>query len=296
MNDVRIYLFGRFCAECSGQLMTGLNAGGKLQELLCYLLLHRGHPQPREMLADILWSDAPGFQSKKHLRQLLWQLNAALHAYSAATADRLVLVEPTWVHVNPRADLWIDVATFELACNNTRGVDGRALDACQAQALREAAELFRRGDLLEGGYQDWCLLERERLHDMYLASLDKLMDYFEAHGDYETALLHGIQILQYEPARESTHRRLMRLHFLAGDRTAALQQYERCVETLLRELAVKPAPSTVALFEQIRDGSLVDPRATSQTIDRLKRIQSMLADIQMELQHEVQSLELKRRS
>ena len=33
MNDVRIYLFGRFCAECSGQLMTGLNAGGKFQEL-----------------------------------------------------------------------------------------------------------------------------------------------------------------------------------------------------------------------------------------------------------------------
>ena len=38
-----------------------------------------------------------------------------------------------------------------------------------------------RGDLLEGCYQDWCLFERERLQNAYLAMLDKLM--VRCHGD-----------------------------------------------------------------------------------------------------------------
>ena len=40
-------------------------------------------------------------------------------------------------------------------------------------------------------------------------------------------LAYGARILHCDRARERTHRRLMRLHFLAGDRTAALRQYPR---------------------------------------------------------------------
>lgn len=87
---------------------------------------------------------------------------------------------------------------------------------------------------------------------MYLAMLNKLMAFMESCQEYETALLFGQRILQCDRAHERTHWRMMRLHYMAGDRTAALRQYERCVTALWEELGVEPAKWTSALYEQIR--------------------------------------------
>jgi DNA-binding SARP family transcriptional activator len=45
----------------------------------------------------------------------------------------------------------------------------------------------------------------------------------------------------------------MMLHLLAGDRPAALQQYERCVSVLKRELGIEPLPETRAVYRAIMD-------------------------------------------
>src|SRR5205823_7801753 len=113
----------------------------------------------------------------------------------------------------------------EQAFTCTEGVSSRDLDDRQVQLLLGAVQLYQ-GDLLEGCYLEWCLAERERLQRMYLAMLDKLMGHCEAHREYETGLDYGLRILRCEPASERTHRRMMRLQYLAGDRTAALRQYQ----------------------------------------------------------------------
>jgi len=87
---------------------------------------------------------------------------------------------------------------------------------------------------------------------MFLMMLDKLMGYCEVNHEYETGILYGSRILSYDRAREHTHKQLMRLQYLAGNRTGALRQYERCTIALDEELGVKPARSTVILYEQIR--------------------------------------------
>jgi DNA-binding SARP family transcriptional activator len=131
-----------------------------------------------------------------------------------------------------------------------RDVLGQDLSSDQVQLLHEAVELYS-GELLTGWYQDWCLLERERLQAMYLAMLDKLMIYCMVHHQYESGVEYGIRILRIDYAREKTHQRLMRLFYLSGDRTSALRQFERCAEILMRELKVKPTKSTILLYEQI---------------------------------------------
>jgi DNA-binding SARP family transcriptional activator len=210
----------------------------------------------------VLWGDTTTAQSKAYLRKALWQLQSGLDAQGEAISERLLVVEPDWVRINPRADLWLDVAVFEQTFDSIRGVPARELNSQRIQDLRGAVDLYR-GDLLEGWYQDWCLYERERLQNVFLAMLDKLMGFCEAHhdseGSYEAGLVYGALILRYERARESTHRRLMRLHYLAGNRTAAIRQYEQCVAALEEELSVKPAQRTVALYEQIRADRLESP-------------------------------------
>jgi len=66
MSALTIRLFGKFDVQCSEQTMPALEPH-KVQELLCYLLLHRDHSHPREVLAGLLWPDSPAAQSRKCL-------------------------------------------------------------------------------------------------------------------------------------------------------------------------------------------------------------------------------------
>ena len=75
---------------------------------------------------------------------------------------------------------------------------------------------------------------------MYMQMLDKLMSYSQEHHEYEAGEGYGSTILRYDRASERTYRRLMYLQYIAGDRTGALRQYERCVIALAEELGVKP--------------------------------------------------------
>lgn len=250
MHLPHVYLFGKFEVEWAEQILTSLESG-KVQELFCYLLLYRDHPHSREALADLLWGDRPNAQVKKCLRQTLWRLQTSLKSQPELRNCCLLLVEPDWIQLNPAADLWLDVTEFETAFDAMQGIPDEELESQHLQTLASAVALYR-GDLLEGWYQDWCLVERERLLDMYLALLDKLMAYCEIKQEYQAGLAFGARILSYDRAYEHTHRRLMRLHYLAGYRIKALRQYERCAAILDQELGVKPSRHTLALYEQIK--------------------------------------------
>jgi DNA-binding SARP family transcriptional activator len=299
-----ISLFGKFDARYGEQVVAGLGVC-KLQEVLCYLLLHRDRPHPRETLADLLWGKTTTAQSRRYLRKALWQLHAALDSQCNPSDGCLLLTEPDWVQVNPEANLWLDVAVFEQAYRLAQDVPGRELDPQLVHTLQGAVDLYR-GDLLEGWYQDWCLYERERLQHLYLIMLDKLMGHCEAQHDCETGLTYGALILRYDRARERTHRRMMRLHYLSRNRTAALRQYERCVAALHEELDVGPSRCTVTLYQQIRADLLADPapqlavaqeageaKAPSllEVLDRLKGLEQVLVDAQCQAQRDIQVVE-----
>jgi DNA-binding SARP family transcriptional activator len=303
MNTLRIRLFGKFQAERTGRAMGGLDAL-KVQELFCYLLLNRDRPHHREALASLLWGDNPTSQSKKYLRQALWQIQLALGSGSDKQPNDLLVIDPDWVSIISLSDLWLDVRVFDEAMSRIRGIPGQALEPAHVEVLEEAIQLYR-GDLLEGWYQDWCLYERERLQNIYLDMLDKLMAYCEAHQQYEAGTEYGAKILRYDRARERTHWRLMRLRYLAGDRAGALRQYERCAAALDQELGVKPSQRTVTLCEQIRADIVLDlafpndggsnQQKDSATLlymqERLKSLQATLNSLQHQVDQELQALE-----
>jgi DNA-binding SARP family transcriptional activator len=290
VTDLRFSLFAKFQARAGDRPVEGLHAP-KVVELLSYLLVYRDRPHAREALAALQWADRPTAQAKKYLRQTLWQIQTALEA---GGSPPLLLVDVEWVQVDPQVAFWLDVTAFEEAFAEARNVPGWQLDGAAAAALEEAVGLYQ-GDLLEGCYQDWCLFERERLQGIYLAMLDKLIGHCEAQHDYQAGLAYGNRILRYDRARERTHRRLMRLHYLARNRTGALRQYERCVEALEQELGVGPSRRTVALYEQIRadrlgpggpegDGPPPDAAPTLfEVLGRLKELQAGVDQVQREI-------------
>ena len=98
----------------------------------------------------------------------------------------------------------------------------------------------------------------------------------------------------------------MRLHYLAGDRTAALRQYERCLIALREELQVPPAQATEDLCKQIRadhldellplklenQAHLVTMACTPTLIAHLKQFQTELAAIQHWAQQYIEAMEM----
>jgi DNA-binding SARP family transcriptional activator len=296
MAKLEVHLFGRFGVRRNGQSLDGLDAC-KIQELFSYLLLHRKTIHSREMLASLLWEDCTTAQSKKYLRQALWQLQAVLaDSDGGPEEDRILLVNSDWLQLNPKANLWLDVAVFEQTFALIQGVIAGDLGGQEVQAIQCAVELYT-NHLLEGWYREWCIYERERFQTMLVMMLDKLMAYCERNNQYEMGLGYGLRILQYDGARERTHRQMMRIYYLAGDRTAALRQYQRCVEALAEDLGVKPERQTVTLYEQIcadqrenltqsletaQAGHTVAAATLMKALNLINQLQNLLVEIQQQ--------------
>jgi DNA-binding SARP family transcriptional activator len=245
---LRLQLFGRGQASYDSQPLAGFPSQ-QCFHLLCYLLLNRHHPQARERLAAVFWSQHPTATSRTYLRNALWRLRTALQD-AGAPSDEYLSIDGDCVSFVDSGQYWLDVQIFETTVTRFQDRSAQTLTAEDAARLEKAVDLYA-GDLLEGVYEDWCLYDRERLRLLYLDALHRLVTFHEYHGPYERGLAYGIRILECDPTREKVHRHMMRLYWLLGDRNEALVQYKRCVQILREELGVRPMERTQQLYKQM---------------------------------------------
>lgn len=296
MGTLRINLFGSFTIAIDERpLFVGIPHTKPL-ELFAYLLIHRAHTHPREAVATLLWPELTPPQAKKNLRKVLCTLQHFLTSAREQHDPPVLLIDHDWVALNPALELELDAATFEEACTLGQQYSGAMLDSPTAQVLADAAAIYR-GELLTGLYADWCLYERERLENMYLELCHLLLLHTEQVHTYEQAIQHGLEILRHDRANERAHRDLMRLYCLSGNRSAALRQYGHCVESLARELGVKPSKSTEQLYRNICQDELstAAPASVTPNLPHIRSSEtwshSNLQQVRAELQrmlHQVQ--------
>lgn len=247
---LNVKLFGRFGIYTATEVVTRLTQR-RAQELFSYLLLNQNRPYPRENLADRLWEDDNPAQARKSLRQALWQIKTVLQSILGSDTNKLLVLDADWVQLNRIECLSLDVDVFKDAVDASQGVQGANLSVIQRAQLEHAVKQYQ-GDLLEGWYQDWCLLERERLQNYYLTAVGKLLACCDAHGWIDCGLAHAERILRCDPTEEQAHYHIMHLHWTAGRRTQALRQYQRCEKILMQELGVQPSERTKMLHTLIR--------------------------------------------
>lgn len=260
-------LFGRFQARRAGSEWAQMGPR-KIQELVAYLLLFRRQAHHRDVLSAALWASSEPRRARKNLRQCLWQAQEG-----AGDPPTFVQVERDWIQVDPSA-FWLDVAELESAFENAHTTSGELMASEQAEALAGLVDLYR-GDLLEGWREQWCVVERERLKAMYLVLLEKLVGFCEVTGRSEEGLYYGERLLRHDCAHERTHWRMMRLSYLAGDRTGAIRQFERCRAALADQLGAEPGKFVTQLYEQVRaDAGIVDLGSLpgGQVVGRPRRI------------------------
>ena len=211
---------------------------GKVQALLAFLALPPGRAHARDTLATLLWGGLGEVKARASLRQALFMVRKALPALP------ILVIEGDSVALDP-AIVEVDLVRFE-----RRVADGTP------PALEEATALYQ-GDLLAGlavsepAFEEWLLTERERLRELAIEALAKLLAHHRQVGVPEAAVQAGLRLLALDPSQEPVHRTLMRLYARQGRRSAALKQYQVCVGVLRRELGAEPEPETRRLYQDI---------------------------------------------
>src|SRR5262245_39269094 len=236
--ELTVCALGRFSVRAAGKPLIFRTK--KSRGLLAYLALGQGQMYAREHLASLLWGASSDEQARHSLRQALSDLRKAL----PRVRPEILRSDPDGVALNPTA-LDVDVAAFE-----------RFVAEGTPQALARAAELYR-GALLEGlsfkeePWEEWLRVERERLQELAVGALKKLLAHHTETGAGEAAIQIARRLLVLDPHDEAVHRSLMRLYLAQGRRGAALHQYQVCLEVLQRELGVEPEEATKQVYREL---------------------------------------------
>ena len=186
--------------------------------LLAWLAIEGATPRMR--LAQLLWPDSAPEAARNALRQRLFQLKRQAGVDLVAGQATLTLAEGVSHDLEDSDDV---LAGVELAL-------GAELEAWLARQRRR---------------------RRERVRD----SLAELSAMAEQAQDWADALAHARELLALDPASEDAHRRVVRLHYLAGDRAAALLAFDACERMLKHEVGATPSPETLALLRTIESSA-----------------------------------------
>ena len=97
----------------------------------------------------------------------------------------------------------------------------------------------------------WLCKQRESRSSAARRDIEHRAQVLEKAGDLGAALPLAETLLRLEPLSEAAHRRVMRLHYLRGDRAEALLAFDRCEHVLKHEVGTKPCSETLSLLQTI---------------------------------------------
>ncbi|MFL5476890.1 MAG: BTAD domain-containing putative transcriptional regulator [Gemmatimonadales bacterium] len=227
-----------------------------------------GAPAPPELLWRkhlallIYLARSPRSRSRDHLVALLWPEKpetAARHSLTAAVSlFRRYLGDSSVITEAGRLRLAPETVSLDLE---------RLESLADSGEWEQAAELVR-GDFLEGfsvpsapGFDDWLEQERTAVRKRSVEVLINHAEQLIRWGRAPEAIPVAARALALDPTSEPSIQSLMKSLVLAGDRTGALEQFERFSARLRDELGTTPSAETRTLAERERQERWIRPVA-----------------------------------
>ncbi len=226
----------------------------KARQLLQLLLTERGRALPRERVVEALWPDMEIEAATNNLRVTVNRLSKALEPDRPDGAPSAYVVQQGETYAfNTASNHRIDVVDFIENIAEGRRADQRGQRAAAIAAYRRAIQLYGGPYLPDTMYEDWTVVERERLALAFIEAALRLGALLLEEGAIHEAIGLGWRIIEIDQTQEEAYRLLMRAHAALGERSTALRLYTRCVNVLQNELGITPLPETTALYHTLRD-------------------------------------------
>jgi DNA-binding SARP family transcriptional activator len=259
-HTVALSLIGGFDLTVDGR---SVELADPARRLVAFLALRR-KPQLRAFVAGSLWPDKPESRALANLRSALWTLHAD---------DRPALVEAGGAALRLTPVVTVDVNAVQAEgwslIDQSRGaVAGRSPDRLAESPLATDRDLLFE-DLLPGWYDDWVLLERERLAELQVHTLDVLVEALIDADEHSRAIHLALRLVALDPLRERSQLALIRAYLAEGSFGRARRQhhafcelmtssfgggYGRSFDDVLASAALSPAVCVTATggFRQLR--------------------------------------------
>ncbi|MEM9134504.1 MAG: BTAD domain-containing putative transcriptional regulator [Actinomycetota bacterium] len=216
-QQVELRLLGGFGLQVGGQTVDVTPAA---QRLLAFVALTpRG--AERSYTAFQLWPEHDERRAKANLRSALWRLGKVDAVLIEATKSRLRLADGVWIDVRHGLDELTE-AEPQTTLETVRPM--QALDH----------------DLLPDWYDDWLTIERERLRQFRLGTLEDAARHALVEGHHNAAVQLALAAVAIEPIRESSHRLVIDAHLAAGNRIEAQRQLDVYQQMLRSALGHEP--------------------------------------------------------
>ncbi len=250
MGKLELSLLGTPQVRHAGQVLTFPTR--KVLALLIYLVVEDGL-HSRDHLTALLWPESDEGRARSSFRRALAMLRQELD--ETAPLHHLI-VKGDRLGCDVTSVFGCDLQAFQAAARATKSA--AFPPHLLLEKLQDAASLYR-GDFLYSfslpdapDFDDWVRGQRAFWHRTMEGIFDTLALVQEEVGAIGGALATAARWRQLSPFNEQVYFLLMRLHFVAGDRSAALQVYTDCKAMLAEEFHTVPAPETESLARRIR--------------------------------------------
>ena len=214
-QTVRLTLLGGFRLEVGSVPVTVRESG---QRMIAYIAL-QDRPVRRDRLASSLWLDKPDARAAANLRSALWRVREQGADIIDVDGSSLRLSE------------CVNVDVREATARAWRVIDGRVDEA-------DLDQLVQPCDLLTDWYDEWVIIERERLHQLHLHALEGLCRSLLDSGRVARAVDSALALMSVDPLRESGHKLLIEAHVQEGNWAGVIRCSRRYVDTMLEQLGL----------------------------------------------------------
>ena len=229
--QLRLSLLGGFSLQCDG---AHVEVPESSQRVLVYLAL-RERPQARNVVASALWPDSIETRAAANLRSSLWRLPEVHGGGLCDAHGPLIGIAP---------DIDVDVRSVER--------DGWSLVSNATHCCEMDGRSFFE-ELLPGWYEDFVILERERLQQIRLHFLEALTWRLVEQRRHAEALDVALRLVATEPLRERSQRALIGAYRAEGNIAQAVRQYERYRVLLVETFGCSPSAELSRLAYGIDD-------------------------------------------
>ena len=213
---------------------------------LFFFLLDCGRPMRKEQIITGLWSEVDE-QINQTFHSTIYYLRKALDGHGIVSQGSTYKLDLASYF---GANVWYDVTEFQQQQARAKQALSQEDDIVAREALQSMLELYR-GDYVQPFYSDWCSFKRDELRRAYLDARRQLANLAWRQEQFDECALHWQHTLAVDDCLEEAHYWLMRCYLRQGKRGLALRQYQRCRDTLQRELEVLPGNAVQNLYQRL---------------------------------------------
>jgi two-component SAPR family response regulator len=232
--------FGRMEVKLQNKLISSSEWQTQAARDLFFMVLAHPEGLTKEEISLEFWPDASIEESKFRFKNTIYRLRRALGKES------VVLIQNVYLF-NNKVDYEYDVELF-LRENALANQSKETIE--KFTHYREALKYYR-GVYLSDIDATWALSPREYLRQIYLNILLQVSLLYFDQSNYDLAMEYCQRAISEDNLLEDAYRLAMRIYATMGNRAGLVQQYQRCVEVLEREINTPPSPQTHQLLQSL---------------------------------------------